>query len=51
MHTNDVNNNFCGGIKYFRGGPYISDIFVPGGSKYFDIFGPGGTKIGGPIFS
>ena len=27
---NDVNNNFCRGIKYFRGA-YISNIFVLGG--------------------
>ena len=39
MRANYVNNKICRGIKYFRGGPYISNIFVPGGpniSIYLD---------------
>ena len=42
--------NFVGGIKYFRGGPIISNIFCSGGSKYFDILDQGEQKYGGPIF-
>ena len=61
MHANDVNNNFCRGDKYFREGPYISNISVSGGPYISNISVPGvqifqyvwtgGTKIGGPIFS
>jgi len=36
-------DKFCRGIKYFMGGPIISNIFVPGGPN-IDIFGPGERK-------
>jgi len=47
MLAKKVKNKFCGGIKYFKGCPHISSIFVPRGPN---IFGPWGTKIGGPKF-
>ena len=37
---------FVGGIEYFRGGPYISNIFVPGSPNIWTR----GTKIGGSKF-
>ena len=50
MHANDVNNDFCRVIKYFRGGLYISNIFVLGGPNISIYLDRGGTKIGGTNF-
>ena len=50
MRANDVINNFCRGIKYFRGGPYISNIFVPGVQIFRYIWTGGNQNRGVQTF-